>query len=113
LCVYNVPGEGERFQEIDVTFPDRHHSVPRVATFITGFKINPDGDSYCLIVEPDDVTHKGMTMRVVTRYHSKVRYVNVAVLSTSDKSFVLSKGGIDENALSYFEIDKVRDGIAR
>jgi len=52
-------------------------------------------------------------LRVLTRYHSKVRYVNVAVLSTTEKSFVLTKGGIDENALSYFEIDKVRDGIGK
>lgn len=64
-------------------------------------------------VEPDDFTDTDFTLKISTRYNSKVRFVTVAVLSTTDKSFILSKGGIDENSLSYFEIDKVRDGIGR
>ena len=43
-------GEGERIQEITIPFSKPFGHTAQVATFLSGFKINPDGDSYCLMV---------------------------------------------------------------
>ena len=64
-------------------------------------------------VDTTDISENGYTINTKTRNHSKVRYFTIAVLVSTDNSFIMDRSGIDENSLSYFDINEVREGIGK